>query len=316
MVSAGSGVGGADSFTVATAFTAWSVALPVAVVVGLLLAGYLTGVTVLRRRGARWPVGRTIAWGLGLATVTFATMSGLGTYDDSVFSAHMVQHMLLAMVAPIPLALGAPVTLLLRALPSRSQLRADILRLLHSKLSRALTNPVFAFCLFIGSTFALYFTGIYPYSLAHPWAHQLVHAHFLLSGCLFAWIVVGVDPLPHRPGYGLRMLMVVAALPFHAFLGIALLTQDTVIAQPHYLATGTSLSSLLADQRTGAGLLWASGEFIGLALVFSVLAQWMRSEERTAVRVDRRLDREEAALDAYNARLAALAGGSGVSRRG
>lgn len=318
--------GGADSFSVTKAFTAWTVALPVAISVGVLAAGYLLGLLALRRRGAAWPPGRTSMWLLGLLLTAFSLMGGLGSYDDSVFSAHMMQHMLLAMVAPIPLALGAPVTLLLRTLPSRSQLRGDILRLLHSRLSRVLTNPVLAFGLFIGSNFAVYFTGIYPYTLAHPWAHQLLHLHLLLTGCLFAWIVVGIDPLPHRPGYGLRMLIVVATLPFHAFLGIALMTQDTVIAQPHYLATGTPLASLLADQRTGAGLLWASGEFIGLALVFSVMAQWMHSEERTAVRVDRRLDREEAAavraeavarlaerdasedaaLEVYNTRLAAL----------
>lgn len=305
----------------------WTVDPLVALGVTAAAVAYLAGVRALRRRGDAWPVGRTIAWYGGLALLVVATMSGLGTYDTQSFGAHMVQHMLLNMVIPLPLALGAPVTLALRTLPPAPRRR--LLALLHSRFSRVITAPVVVLPIFVGSTFALYFTGIYPYSLDHVWAHDLVHVHFLASGSLFAWVVAGVDPLP-RPGYGARMLLVVSALPFHAFLGVALLSQTSLLAAQHYEALGRPVAALLDEQHTGAGLLWASGEFIGVALLFTVLAQWMRSDQRLAVRTDRRLDREEeiadsatrvrdrrraiserdaaedAALAAYNARLASL----------
>lgn len=305
----------------------WSPDPLVALGVAGAAAAYVAGLRALRRRGDAWSAGRTTAFFGGLAVVVVATMSGLGTYDGESFTAHMIQHMLLNMVAPLPLALGAPVTLALRTLPPAPRRR--LLALLHSRVARVLASPPLVFGLFIGSTFALYFSGIYPYSLDHVWAHNLVHVHFLVTGCLFAWVVAGLDPLP-RPGHGARMLMVVSALPFHAFLGVAMLTQTSLFAGAHYLRGGRSTDALLAEQRTGAGLLWASGEFIGIGLLFAVLAQWMRSDERLAVRTDRHLDRaeelvsaaeqrsaraaahaeretqEEAALAAYNARLASL----------
>lgn len=319
---------GGPTVTVARVLSDWTPDALLALGVAAVAAAYLVGVRVLRRRGDRWSPGRTLAFCSGLGLVVVATMSGLGTYDDTLFSVHMVQHMLLSMVAPVPLALGAPVTLALRTLPRRE--RGLALGLLHSRASRVLTHPALALGLFIGSTFALYLSPIYPYSLAHGWAHELVHVHFLLTGCLFAWVVLGLDPLPGRPSYAGRMLIVVAALPFHAFLGVTLLSTRAVIAQSHYAALGFSPAAMFADQQTGAGLLWASGEFVGVLLLFTVLAQWMRSEERLAVRTDRNLDRleaaeaaavraerdrreqsEEAALAAYNERLAALHAASG-----
>jgi putative membrane protein len=261
----------------------------------VLSAGlYLWGVRELRSRGDRWPAGRTLAWlGGGIGTIAVATMSGLGTYDETLFSVHMVQHMMLSMVAPIFLALGAPVTLALRTLPPAG--RRPLLALLHSRLARVLTFAPVGWLLFVGSPFALYFSGWYPATLEHGWLHQLLHLHFLVVGCLFFWPLVGIDPIPGRLPHPLRFLLVFAALPMHAILGLTIMSSSTLIAAEHYTGLGLHWSDPLSDQRVGGGLLWASADLVGLLMLGAVVVQWMRASDREAVRTDRRLDREQQA---------------------
>jgi cytochrome c oxidase assembly factor CtaG len=270
----------------------------VPLLVVLVLGGlYLYGVARLTGRGDRWPVGRTISFvGLGLGSFAVATMSGLGTYDDDLFSVHMVQHMVLAMISPVFLALGAPVTLALRTLP-RSPRKA-LLSLLHSRVVGVLTFPAIGWLLFVGNPFALYFSGLYEATLEHAWLHELLHMHFLAVGCLFFWPLLGIDPIPGKVSHPMRMLLVAATLPFHAFLGIAIMSVGDdgsgLLAEDHYLAIH-SLSEAVHQQQIGGGLLWASGDLVGLLFVFTMLFQWMRASEREAAREDRRLDRLEAA---------------------
>jgi putative membrane protein len=264
--------------------------------VGLVLAAgfYLWAVRELRSRGDRWPAGRTVAWlAGGLGTIAVATMSGLGAYDETLFSVHMVQHMILSMVAPIFLALGAPVTLALRTLPGRA--RKLLLGVLHSRVARVLSFPLLGWVLFVGSPFALYFSGWYPATLDHTWLHQALHLHFLAVGCLFFWPLIGLDPLPGRVPHPLRFLLVFAALPIHAILGLTIMNTRVVIAAEHYASLGLDWSDPLSDQKVGGGLLWASGDLVGLLMLAAVMVQWSRASEREAVRTDRRLDREQQA---------------------
>jgi putative membrane protein len=281
-------------FTPARLFSAaeldWWLLVPLLIVAGL----YLWGLWRLRLRGDHWPPGRAFAFlGGGIGVIAFAGMSGLGTYDDTMFSLHMIQHMLLAMVAPIFLALGAPVTLALRTAPRR--LRSVLLAVLHSRLAKLLTFPLIGWAIYVASPFALYFTGWYPATLDNDVLHELLHLHFLLVGSLFFWPMVGIDPIPGRQSHPFRFLMLVATLPFHAILGLSIYTQTTVIAGEHYRALQLSWLNPLADQRVGGGLLWTSGEVVGLIMLGVVTAQWIRASEREAVREDRRLDRLEAA---------------------
>ncbi len=264
----------------------------------LALGGlYLYGVLRLRKNGVAWPVGRTISFvGLGLGTLALALLSGLAAYDTALFGAHMLQHMLLTMVAPVFLALGAPVTLALRTLPLTWRKR--LLSVLHSRLSRLLTFPLLAWVSFVATPFVLYLSGLYEQSLVHPLLHDALHVHFVLVGCLFFWPLLGLDPVPGRVGYGLRMLISVAALPFHAFLGVAIMSVDStgagIIARDYYLQFLT-VPEAIYQQKVGGGLLWASGDVVGLLFLFVMLYQWMRASEREAVREDRRLDRLDAA---------------------
>ncbi len=171
---------------------------------GLLLAAlYLVGVVRLRRRGDRWPVGRTVSWLAGCAALVFATGSGVRAYGSAMFSIHMVEHTTLNMFVPVLLVLGAPVTLALRVLPSAAPgappgPREWIVRAVHSPFTAFLSNPITAFVLFVGSLYAVYFTPLFDTLVQYHWGHELMSLHFLITGYLFYWGIIGVDPGPRR----------------------------------------------------------------------------------------------------------------------
>jgi cytochrome c oxidase assembly factor CtaG len=284
-------------FDLATVLTQWQLE-PVPTVLSVWLAGlYLVGVRTLRSRGDRWPLGRTLSFvGLGTGAMLLATSSGLAAYDTTLLSVHMVQHMVLSMLVPLALALGAPVTLALRTLPPTP--RRWLLALLHARLVRVLSAPPVAFALFVLSPWALYLTSWYDATLTSAYLHEAMHLHFVLVGSLFLWPVVGVDPVPGRVGYPFRMLLMVLTLPFHAFLGLTLMQQQDLIAGDWYrgLAERTGLQWLpdpAADQHLAGGILWSTGDLVGLVFFLVLFVQWVRSSMREAEREDRRLDREE-----------------------
>lgn len=291
---------GADlpRFTFATVLTGWSLE-PVAFVLTVWVAGlYLYGVSVLRHRGDRWPLGRTIAFvPVGMGLFYFATASGLGTYDTTLLSVHMVQHMILSMLVPMALALGAPVTLALRTLPAAP--RRWLLAVLHSRVARVLSFPPLTFLLYVISPWALYFTDWYPATLDSAYLHEVMHVHLVLVGCLFFWPIVGVDPVPGKVAYPFRMLLVVLTLPFHAFLGVTIMQQEEVIAAEHYAQLregpmGAWLPSAIDEQHLAGGILWGSGDLVALALFGVLFVQWVRESMKEAKREDRRLDLLEA----------------------
>ena len=262
----------------------------------LIGGAYVLGVRQLTARGDAWPVSRSLAFAGGLLVIAVATLSGLAAYDLELFGAHMIQHMLLSMVAPVFLALGAPITLALRTLPRRG--RAALLSVLHARVVRVLAFPVIPWLLFVGSPFALYFSDWYPATLHSTALHELLHAHFLLVGCLFFWPLIGIDPVPGRVAHPFRMLMLFATLPFHAFLGVAIMSVkdngDGLIAASWYLPL-RGLQGSVFQQQVGGGALWASGDLVGLLFLAVTLTQWMKASDREAAREDRRLDRLETA---------------------
>jgi cytochrome c oxidase assembly factor CtaG/putative copper export protein len=256
---------------------------------------YIRGVRILRRRGDRWPPGRTVAWLGGLALIVAVTCSGLGRYASVMFSAHMVQHMALNMVAPLLLVLGAPVTLALRALPSGPAdggIRAGLLRALHSLPVRVLSHPLVASALFVGSVYGLYFSSLFETAMGNHWGHLAMQLHFILVGSLFYWSIVGVDPGPHRPPYPLRLLLMLMATGLHALFAVALLSSNTVIAAGYYHSLQRPWGpSLLDDQHLGAGIGWAFGEVPIIAVCAILFVQWWRQDQREAAAMDRELDR-------------------------
>ncbi len=248
----------------------WWIAVGVAVAAGL----YLAGVVALRRRGDRWPVGRTLAFCVfGLGSAVIATMSAIGTYDTVLFSMHVVQHMILTMGTPLMLALGAPVTLALRTVPLG--VRSALLAVLHSRIARVLSFPPLALALFIATPFALYYSSFYELTLGSAFWHGFLHLHFVLVGSMLMWPLVGVDPVPGRISHPFRLLIMFLMLPFHAFLGISLMSAGELIAEDWYLAFDRDWPpSPLDDQYLGGAIMWGSGDVVALAMVIVLLVQW------------------------------------------
>jgi cytochrome c oxidase assembly factor CtaG len=292
-------------FSPSAVFTEWGID-PYLFVLTVWAAGlYLFGVWVLRSRGDAWPIGRTISFVvLGMGSFYFATSSGLAAYDTVLLSVHMVQHMILSMAVPLFLALGAPITLALRTLPSRP--RGWLLSVLHSRVAKVLSFAPLTFLLFVISPWALYFTGWYDASLRSTYVHEMMHIHLVLVGTLFFWPLVGVDPVPGRVSYPFRLLLVFMTLPFHAFLGITIMGQEEIIAEEWYRSLPMAwLPDPADDQHLAGGILWGSGDVIALTFFGVLFVQWVRESMREARREDRRLDRLEAQAAQAAARRAA-----------
>ncbi|MFD4469467.1 cytochrome c oxidase assembly protein [Rhodococcus sp. NPDC058505] len=275
---------------------------------------YVIGVRRLKARGDAWPIGRTVAWLLGCATLLIGTSSGLGRYAPAVFSVHMGAHMALSMLAPVLLVLGGPMTLALRALKPAGPDGAPgprewLLAALHSRFSRFVTHPLVASVLFVGGFYALYLGGIFGSTLDSHGAHLLMNLHFILSGYLFYWVVIGIDPAPRQIEPVTKLAMVFGSLPFHAFFGIALMSTMEVIGGWYYrsLALGWN-DDLFGDQKVGGGIAWATGEIPLVLVMLALLVQWSRSDRKVAKRIDRAADRDDDAdLAAHNAMFAELA---------
>jgi len=280
-------------FTPGEIFTQIRLDSLVAVFLLVAAAVYLYGVYQLRLRGDRWPVGRTLAFVLGgLGSIAAVTVTGVEAYDDTLLSIHMVQHMTLSMVGPIFLALGAPVTLALRTLPKKP--RRVLLGVLHSRVVKVLTFPLVAFGIFIANPFILYFTNVYRLTLEHAWLHEFVHVHFIVTGCLFFWPLLGLDPLPNRWPYPGRALLMVLSVPFHTVLGLTIMQSKTLLAGDYYPSLHLAWSDPWNDQVVAGGILWAGGELVSVTMLGILIMQWIKQSEREAKRIDRALDRAEA----------------------
>jgi putative copper resistance protein D len=284
---------------------------------------YVAALVRLRRRGDKWPPGRTFSWLLGCAVLLFATSSGVGRYMPAMFSMHMVVHMCLSMLIPILLVLGAPVTLALRALPAAGRddppgMREWLLAALHSRFSRFLTNPVVATVLFVAGFYGLYLSNLFDVTASSHAGHLAMNVHFLVSGYLFYWVVIGVDPTPRPIPPLAKVAVVFASLPLHAFFGVVLMGTKKVLGADYYRSLDLSWhTDLLGDQRLGGGIAWAAGEFPLVIVMLALLIQWARSDRRTAKRLDRAAERDDdAELVAYNAMLAQLARGERAQRSG
>ncbi|MFF0558738.1 cytochrome c oxidase assembly protein [Streptomyces sp. NPDC020472] len=272
---------------------------------------YGWGVARLRRRGDAWPVGRTVLFTVGVLTIALVMCTRLNDYGMVMFSVHMVQHMVISMLSPILLLLGAPVTLALRALPvaGRGSLgpRELLLKLLHSRYMRVITHPAFTISMFIASLYALYFSPLFDFLMGSKVGHIGMMVHFLMVGLIFFWPIMGVDPGPHRPGYVMRMLELFAGMPFHAFFGIAMMMATEPLVEAYKNPPASLGIDALTDQNAAGGIAWAFSEIPSVLVLIALVYQWYHSEQRQAVRKDRAADRDgDKELEAYNAYLASL----------
>jgi cytochrome c oxidase assembly factor CtaG/putative copper export protein len=269
---------------------------PDALIIGILItlvALYVKGVSILKKRGDSWPVGRTVAFAMGIAVLDFATSGGLGVYAKFSFEYHMIAHMVIGMLAPIGLVLGAPITLALRTLPQgrtpdERGVRGMLIAFLHSRYSVILTNPLTALALFDGSLFVLYFTNLFGNLMqSHP-GHLFMNIHFLLAGYLFFHVIIGIDPNPKKIPHLVRIVILFAAMSIHAFFAIALLATTTLIDGGYYGSLKTPwLGDLLTDQHAAGAIAWGMGEVPIILALIATFIQWMRDDSREAKRIDR-----------------------------
>ncbi|GAB3806411.1 cytochrome c oxidase assembly protein [Micromonospora zhanjiangensis] len=282
------------------------------------VAGYLAGVRRLRRAGHQWPVARTVSWLAGLLVLAATTDLGVARYAYVLFSAHMAQHMVLSMLVPILLVGGAPITLALRALrrpadPDVRGAREWLLILLHSRLTKLLTHPLVALGIYVGSLFGLYFSDLLGTLMRSHLGHLAMLTHFVVAGYLLFWVLIGVDPGRPRLDPALLVIIHFAAMMAHGFFGLILMQTTAVIAPDWYTAVHpTWASTLLADQKLGAGIAWAFGELPAAVVMIVLVRQWIRADQREQARLDRAADRadasgEEDELARYNAFLRAAA---------
>ncbi|CQD24408.1 putative integral membrane protein [Mycolicibacterium conceptionense] len=279
----------------------------------VLALGYLYAAARLRRRGDHWPVGRTIAWTLGCAALLITTSSGVRAYGSAMFSVHMGEHMALNMFVPVLLVLGAPATLALRVLPTAPKdaspgPREWLVWFVHSPVTRFLSHPVTAFVLFVGSLYLVYFTPLFDTLIRYHWGHEFMTVHFLLTGYLYYWGIIGIDPGPRRLPFLGRLGLLFAVMPFHAFFGIATMTMTSSLGESFYRSVNLPwLQSISDDQHLGGAIAWGSSEVPVVIVVVALVAQWARQDRRAGAREDRHSDRGyDDELDAYNAMLREL----------
>jgi putative membrane protein len=289
-------------------------------IVDVLLAWSLEAHVVLPLLGAallyRWALGtvnrahpgnpvpryRLLAWYGGLAVIFVALASPIGTYDTTLFSVHMVQHLLLTLIAAPLLALGAPITLLLRV-SSADTRRRLILPVLHSRVTRVISFPVVTWLAFAGVMWASHFSPLFDASLDNEAIHVFEHALYLGAALLFWWPVVGADPSPWRLPHPARIGYLFLGMPQSSFLGLAIFSAPGVL-YPHYATLVRSWGPTpLADQQLAGGIMWAGGDLVFLIALILAVWVWLRAEEAEGRRSDARLDREAARLDREAARL-------------
>ncbi|GAB2666625.1 cytochrome c oxidase assembly protein [Gordonia jinhuaensis] len=276
----------------------------------VLAVAYVVGVLRLRRDGVNWSGWRTLSWLLGCAALLFVTSSGVRAYGMAMFSVHMAEHMVLNMFVPVLLILGAPVTLGLRAFPTaeRGALpgpREWIVWMVHSRFVAVISNPLVALAIFVGSLYAVYFTPLFDVLDRYHWGHELMSVHFLITGYLFYWAIIGLDPGPKRLPYFARLGLLLAVMPFHAFFGIATMTMQSVIGHTFYTYVGLPwVTDQRHDQFVGGAIAWGASEVPLLIVVLALAVQWARSDRSEANSSDRRVDKyADDELDAYNAML-------------
>lgn len=277
--------------------TEWEFDILWMVIPGFLAFFYLVGVWRLHRRGDTWPVLRTISFLAGLLALFYITNGGVNAYEKYLFSAHMLAHMVLGMAIPVLLVPGAPVTLALRAIRKRTDgsrgMREWILIAVHSRVAGFFARPLVAAILFTVSLWAFYYSPAFRWAAEDHIGHTLMIVHFLLTGYLLVLTLIGIDPMPYKAPYAIRLVVLLGTMAFHAFFGLTLMMGTSLLAADWYGAMGRDWGpSAIADQQIGGGIAWSIGEIPTLVLAIAVVIMWAKSDSMLAKRLDRKADRD------------------------
>jgi putative copper resistance protein D len=248
---------------------------------------YLRAVRLLAAKGRKWSVKRSVSFLSGLVAIDIALQSPVAAFTADYFQAHVIQHLLLMVIAPPLLAMGAPMTLALQT--SDRQTKVRLLGILNSRPFQVLTHPVPVWFLYYFSMFAFFLTFALGFAMDHMWVMDLINLAFFFASTLFWWPIVGLDPIPHwQMSHGVRLTNLLIGVPVESFLALALLSNS------HPAASMYSVASTHA----GAGILWIGAELFTFLALIPVFVQWVRFEERKGARYDAQLDAELAASGA------------------
>lgn len=281
------------------------------VVVGFAVILYVAGVLRLHRRGLAWPVPRTISWLSGMLVLLWVTCGPLSMYRDYLFSMHMAGQMMLTMAVPLLLVSGAPITLALRTIHPREDgsrgAREWILWVAHSRFSRFIMHPLVAAGVLVASLWLYYFTDLVRWSMYVHIGQEWMLAHFLISGCLFAMTLIGIDPFPCRLPRAGRLVTLVAVIAVVAVFGMVITMQNGLIVAEWFGSMGRTWGATpMEDQRVGGGIAWVLGGIPLLIMAIMVAIQRSRTGSMPSRR-DRRTDRSGGVeVQEYNAKLARL----------
>ena len=276
------------------------------------IALYLYGVSVLRKRGDKWPLVRTISFVSGMLVLLYVTNGAMNAYQEYLFSVHMVGHMVLSMMVPVLLVPGAPVTLLSRAQAPRKDgswgMREWVLWAVHTPFAWFVSHPLFAGLNFALSLVMFYYTPLFRWATEEHIGHQWMLIHFLITGYLFVQSLMGVDPQPHRTGYPIKLMLLIGTMAFHAFFGLGLMNERSLLLADWFGAMGRTWGDdPLADQAIGGAFAWGVGEIPTIVIALIVVTQWSRSDDRERKRLDRASDRSgNRDLEDYNQMLDSL----------
>jgi len=255
----------------------WEFAPVVTAIVVVFAALYLWGAwRVGRRHPARpWPWWRTGLFLGGLVVVVLATESGIGAYDDVLFWDHMIQHLMLIMIAPPLLVLAQPVTLLLHA--SRNPLHTWAKRVVRSRAVTFLTWPPFVLVLYAATIAGTHLTGLMSLVMTNPALHDAEHALYLVVGYLFFLPILGTEPIRWRLSYPIRFVMLVVAMPVDTFTGLILGTENTPIKGMTGMRPAGSAGPV-ADLHAGGAVMWIGGDAIMLGFMMLVFLMWAHAD--------------------------------------
>lgn len=294
-------------------FTQWNIDVLFAFLTLAGLVVYWRWALRLRERGDKWNWLHTISWTIAMLMMFWVTSGGPAVYGKVLFSSHMLMHMMLAMVIPIFLALAAPVTLMMRAVPTRKDAsrggREWLLGIIHSKYGQFFSHPVVAAVNFAGSMIVFYYTPAFEFAMSTHAGHMLMTVHFTMAGYFFTNALIGMDPGPSRPPFAQRLILLLATMAFHAFFGVTMMASETLLAADWFGLMGRPWGeSAIEDQQRGGAIAWGIGEIPTISLAMIVAVMWARSDERAARRRDRQVEAYgDEELEEYNRRLAALA---------
>jgi cytochrome c oxidase assembly factor CtaG len=304
---------GPPKLTLARAFTEWRLDVPMLVLILAVAAWYLLSVRKVRRAGGQWGNGRTFSFiVLGLGFLLLATMASPGAYQEVLFYMRATQTVFLTLVAPLFLAMGKPLTLLIEAYPAAG---GRLQRAVRSRTARIVTFPAITTILLVAVPMTMYFTTWYTHFFTSGAVRELTYLVLMVPGYVFFWTLLRVDPVPKEYPYGVGMWIAAAEVVGDAFFGIAVIADQTIIGAAHYHAVGYPFGpSLATSQVIGGGIIWILGDFVGLPFLAAQLVQMMRADKREAEQIDAELDARDTAREA--ARAAAAVAEPAGSRAG